>query len=153
MSSIALRRAVASDIPAVLSLYRELRPNDPPISSDRISELWQEVAEGPRSMVLVAEFDGEVASTCVLATLANLASDGRPIGVVEHVVTAERFRRRGLSRKLLEFALAEAWRANCCKVMLLSGAQRTEAHDLYETVGFKGDVERGFVAKPQAAAA
>jgi len=33
--------------------------------------------------------------------------------------------------------------------MLLSGAQRKEAHKLYESVGFDGDVERGFVAKPK----
>lgn len=104
-------------------------------------------------MVLVAECDGEVAATCMLAKLANLASDGRPIGVIEHVVTDDRFRRRGVSRKLLEFALTEAWRANCCKVMLLSGVQRPEAHGLYEAVGFKGDVERGFVAKPPASTA
>jgi GNAT superfamily N-acetyltransferase len=150
MPSIAVRRAVATDIPAVLSLYRELRPNDPVISSERILALWQEVAEGPKSVVLIAELDGKVASTCMLAMLGNLASDGRPIGVIEHVVTAARFRRRGLSRRLLEFALSEAWRANCCKVMLLSGTQRAAAHGLYEAVGFSGDVERGFVAKPPA---
>lgn len=151
MSSIAVRRAVEADIPEVLALYRELRPNDPVISNDQLLALWQDVADGVRSMVLVAEVGNEIASTCMLAKLANLASGGRPIGIIEHVVTAERFRRRGLSRKLLEFALDEAWRSNCCKVMLLSGAQRTEAHVLYEAVGFNGDVERGFVAKPSTA--
>jgi hypothetical protein len=33
------------------------------------------------------------------------------------------------------------------EVILLSGAQRIEAHRAYEAVGFRGDVERGFVAK------
>ena len=148
MSSIVARRAVAEDIEAVLMLYRELRPNDPPVPADRIQSLWRAVAEDRRSMIFVAEVDGEVAATCMLALLANLASGGRPIGVIEHVVTAQRFRRRGLSRTVLEFALGEAWHADCCKVMLLSGAQRTEAHGVYEAVGFRGDVERGFVAKP-----
>ncbi|MYN43541.1 GNAT family N-acetyltransferase [Pseudoduganella sp. FT93W] len=147
-TTIIVRKAVAADTAAVLALYRELRPNDPPIEDARIATLWQEVAEGPRSSILVAEYEQEVAATCMLAFLPNLASDGRPIGVIEHVVTAHRFRRRGLSKKLLEFALAVAWRANCCKVCLLSGAQRTVAHDLYKAVGFDGDVERGFVAKP-----
>ena len=148
MSSIVARRAVAEDIEAVLMLYRELRPADPPVPADRIQSLWHAVAEDRRSMIFVAEVDGEVAATCMLALLANLASGGRPIGVIEHVVTAQRFRRRGLSRTVLEFALGEAWHADCCKVMLLSGAQRTEAHGVYEAVGFRGDVERGFVAKP-----
>lgn len=148
MPSIDVRRAVPADIPSVLALYRELRPNDPAIPADRAARLWEEVADGRRSMVFVAEFDGEVAATCMLAMLSNLASGGRPIGVVEHVVTASRFRRRGLNRQVLELALKEAWVAGCCKVILLSGAQRTEAHGLYEAVGFRGDVERGFVAKP-----
>jgi hypothetical protein len=37
---------------------------------------------------------------------------------------------------------------NCCKVVLLSGAQRVEAHRVYEAIGFSGEVERGFVIKP-----
>jgi GNAT superfamily N-acetyltransferase len=84
----------------------------------------------------------------MLAMVANLASGGRPIGLVEHVVTLEPFRGRGLARAVLGFALDLAWSRNCCKVMLLSGLQRKEAHRLYEAVGFRGDVERGFVAKP-----
>ncbi len=49
---------------------------------------------------------------------------------------------------VLEYALNAAWSKGCYKVLLLSGAQRTQAHRLYESVGFLGDVERGFVAKP-----
>jgi len=57
-------------------------------------------------------------------------------------------RRRGLARAVLEFALKLAWSRGCYKVILLSGVQRSEAHKLYESIGFRGDVERGFVAKP-----
>lgn len=148
MPTITVRRAVAADMQAVLALYRELRPNDAALEPDQAASLWRQVAEGPRSMVFVADLEGEVGATCMLAMMANLASEGRPIGVIEHVVTASRFRRQGLSRLVLELALREAWAAGCCKVMLLSGALRTEAHGVYEAVGFKGDVERGFVAKP-----
>ncbi len=36
---------------------------------------------------------------------------------------------------------------NCCKVFLLSGVQRKEAHRLYELAGFAGNQELGFVKK------
>lgn len=36
---------------------------------------------------------------------------------------------------------------DCHKVVLLSGAQRIDAHRLYEKVGFNGCAERGFVIK------
>jgi len=142
-----VRCAGEADREAVLALYRELRPNDPPLSAGRAAGLWSAVCDSPRSTIVVCEEQGEVAATCMLALVANLASEGRPIGLVEHVITAPAFRRRGLAEACLRFALDEAWRLGCCKVLLLSGAQRPQAHRVYEKVGFDGDAERGFVAK------
>ena len=152
MHSIRARKASAADMEAVLALYRELRPDDPAIDAEALPSLWRDVAEGEWSSVLVAEIEGEIAATCMLATLANLASGGRRIGVIEHVITANRFRRRGAGRMVLELALSQAWDAGCCKVMLLSGAQRAEARRVYEAIGFRGDVERGYVIKRPTAA-
>jgi GNAT superfamily N-acetyltransferase len=84
----------------------------------------------------------------MLAIIPNLANGARPFGIIEHVVTLSSERRRGYARLVLEHALDLAWARSCYKVLLLSGAKRTEAHELYESVGFAGDVARGFVAKP-----
>ncbi len=141
------RRAVESDMDAVLALYRELRPHDPPLAPDRALELWKNVHDGPHSLIAVCEHEGQIGATCMLALVANLASEGRPIGLIEHVVTASAERRKGLAEACLAFAVNEAWRLGCCKVLLLSGAQRPRAHRLYEKLGFNGDTERGFVIK------
>ena len=50
--------------------------------------------------------------------------------------------------KLLYLGSSCIYPRDCCKVMLLSGARRAEAHKLYAALGFDGDVERGFVIKP-----
>ena len=141
------RRAIASDMDAVLALYRELRPHDPPLAPDRALKLWNSVHDSPHSLIAVCEHEGQVGATCMLALVANLASAGRPIGFIEHVVTAAAARRQGLAEACLAFAVGEAWRFGCCKVVLLSGAQRPQAHRLYEKLGFDGDTERGFVVK------
>lgn len=141
------RRALETDLDAVLALYRELRPADPPLDGARAAQLWASVNDDPRSLVVVCEHQGRVGATCMLALVANLASGGQPIGLVEHVITASAFRRRGLAEACLRFAVDEAWRRGCCKVVLLSGAQRPDAHRVYQKVGFDGDVERGFVIK------
>ena len=142
-----IRQARESDRDAVLGLYRELRPHDLPLLPDKASELWSKVNEAPRSQIIVAEHEGHVGATCMLALIANIASEGQPIGFVEHVVTALAFRRKGLGEACLRFAVDTAWNLGCCKVVLLSGAQRPDAHGVYERVGFNGDVERGFVIK------
>ena len=141
------RRALAADMESVLTLYRTLRPDDPPLDRDRATQLWATVCDSDQSLIVVCEDEGQIGATCMLALVANLASEGRPIGLIEHVITAPALRRRGLGEACLRFAVIEAWRRGCCKVVLLSGAQRPDAHRVYEKIGFDGDVERGFVIK------
>ncbi|MDF2390832.1 GNAT family N-acetyltransferase [Aeromonas sp. 2MA4] len=97
--------------------------------------------------LIVAEVDGQLAATCQLGVIPTLTNGGRPFGIIEHVITAARFRRQGLSQKVLEQALAIAWQQDCYKVMLLSGEGRESAHRLYEKLGFKAGIEKGFVIK------
>jgi GNAT superfamily N-acetyltransferase len=146
-----IRNALPTDMHAVLALFRELRPDDPVIPAERMASLWHEITATERSKIVVAEVDGEIAACCMLAFIANLASGGRKIGLLEHVITASRFRRQGLGKQVLEFAIAQAWQADCCKVMLLSGANRPDAHRVYAAIGFQGDMERGFVIKAPSA--
>jgi GNAT superfamily N-acetyltransferase len=144
------RRARPEDLPQVLQLYRELRPHDPDLPPERARTLWDALLSDSHIEIVVADCDDAVGATCMLAVIPNLASGGRPIAMIEHVITAARFRRRGLARAVLLAALDRAWARGCCKVVLLSGMGRREAHALYESIGFRGDVERGFVIKPPA---
>lgn len=144
---VQVRLANEADHRAVRALYRELRPQDPDVNDETSLNLFAAVLRSSHARLVVALEDAEIGATCMLAFLPNFASAGRPIGIIEHVITGERFRRRGLARAALAFALDEAWKMNCCKVFLLSGAQRTEAHRLYESVGFVAGRELGFVKR------
>ena len=143
-----VRFAEYRDLNDVLLLYKALRPHDPKLTADDADAAWRDVLRQPHIRVVVAEAEGCLASTCMIALNAQLANAGRPFGVIEHVITLPQFRGRGLARATLQFALDFAWSRNCCKVMLLSGVQRPDAHRLYESLGFRGDTERGFVIKP-----
>jgi GNAT superfamily N-acetyltransferase len=147
-SEHVVREATRADLSGVLALYRELRPNDPVLPDLEASASWDRVLASPDALVIVAGSQGAVESTCMLAIVPNIANGGRPFGIIEHVITLRKQRRRGLARAVLEHALHLAWSRSCCKVVLLSGAERTEAHRLYESVGFRGGIECGFVAKP-----
>jgi GNAT superfamily N-acetyltransferase len=144
-----VRRAELNDLPGVLALYRELRPHDPELEADTARETFRDLCTRNDVHILVCAAGHSLMSTCMLAIIPNLASGARPFAVIEHVVTLSAHRGRGYGRRVLEHALELAWSRRCCKVMLLSGTQRTEAHRLYESVGFVGNVESGFVAKPK----
>jgi GNAT superfamily N-acetyltransferase len=147
----AVRLAEFRDLQGLLTLYKALRPHDPELPAQQAEARWRELLAQSHIRVVVAESDGSLASTCMIALVTNLASGGRPFGVIEHVITLPQFRGRGLARATLQYALDFAWSQSCCKVMLLSGMQRAEAHALYESLGFRGDIERGFVIKPASA--
>lgn len=148
-----IRLARYEDLSSVQRLYKELRPQDPELAPDEAARLWRAVLEQPHIRFIVADEAGCLASTCMLAFVQNFASGGRSIGFIEHVITLSEFRGRGLARAVLRYALDLAWSQDCCKVVLLSGAQRGEAHRLYESLGFRSDTERGFVVKPEWVAA
>jgi GNAT superfamily N-acetyltransferase len=143
-----VRKAEERDLAGVLALYRELRPHDPVLAPGAAREAFATLLARRDVHLVVCEAEDTLAATCMLAIIPNLASGARPFGVIEHVVTLLAHRKRGYARLVLEHALEKAWSAGCYKVILLSGVRRTEAHKLYESVGFVGDVERGFVAKP-----
>lgn len=144
----SVRTARLSDVTGILALYRELRPTDPEIAEPAVQAAFEGVLNSENLELIVCEEEMRLVATCMLAVVPSLAMGARPFAVVEHVVTLNEFRRKGFGQMVLEYALSAAWSKGCYKVLLLSGAQRTQAHRLYESVGFLGDVERGFVAKP-----
>ena len=139
-----IRRLTKEDLPSLLRLYRQLDPADEFPSAEAAQEIWQRIAAQESIIYLGAVEAGEVVSTCFLAIIPNLTRGGRPIGFVENVVTEETHRRQGLARLVLKEAIRQAREAGCYKVMLASGAGRTQAHALYESLGLDGASKRAF---------
>ena len=125
-----IRIATINDLEGILSLYKELRPQDPILEQSVAQEKWAEIINDTQTFIVVAEVNGLVASTCSLSLNLSIANGARPFAIIEHVITSDKFRRQGLSRKVLEFSIALAWEKNCYKVMLLSGEQLEGAHAL-----------------------
>ncbi|WP_447936318.1 GNAT family N-acetyltransferase [Thermomonas fusca] len=143
-----IREAQIGDLDGLKNLYSALRPQDPPWEDFDAEHAFRNVLESGYTKLFVADSGDKLTSTCMLAFFPNFGSGGRPIGVIEHVITLPEFRGQGLARGILAAALEYAWGMDCCKVFLLSGSRRTEAHRLYESLGFCSEAERGFVIKP-----
>ncbi|CAI1622444.1 GNAT family N-acetyltransferase [Serratia plymuthica] len=145
--AITYRLAQTKDLAGLQALYQELRPQDPPLRPDAAQRTLQRLLDNP-AIRLVVTADGEQPiATCMLAMVPGLVHQTQPFGIIEHVVTAPPYRGQGIALAMLEYTLQLAWRKGCYKVMLLSGQQRTGAHQLYLRAGFDGDRERGFVIR------
>lgn len=142
------RLARQDDLGGLLALYRELRPHDPVLSDELAAQTLQQLLANPAISLVVVDADQQLAATCMLGMVPTLTNGAKPLGIIEHVVTATAMRGRGIGNCMLRFAIELAWEKECYKVVLLSGQQRTDAHRVYEKLGFRGDIEKGYVLKP-----
>ena len=71
MSGHLIREATRADLPGLLALYRELRPNDPAMPDSEASSSWDHLLGSPVLLVIVAESGSSIASTCMLAIVPS----------------------------------------------------------------------------------
>ena len=114
---VVIRECREQDLAGLLSLYAELRPRDPVLAPSVAREALRRLLAEPGVRLLVAEVEGQLAATCQLGVIPTLTNGGRPFGIIEHVITAARFRRQGVSQRLLAQALTLAWELDCYKAV------------------------------------
>jgi len=141
-------RARLEDLPALLALYGQLHPEDPPLDAARARQTFEQIFASPALGLFVAEAAGTVRATCYLNVIPNLTRSARPYAIIENVVTGTAHEGRGLGRAVIAHALAEAWRADCHQVMLMTGSSPPRTHRFYEACGFERGSKTGHVARP-----
>jgi ribosomal protein S18 acetylase RimI-like enzyme len=146
---LSIRNIQPDELPALLDLYKHLNPNDPVPDAGQLQQVWQQLLSDPKITCWVVDGDGTLVAACILVIVPNLTRNARPYALIENVVTHAAYRRQGIGKRLLRHVLQFAWSQHCYKVMLLSGANREEAHQFYEQVGFRSDLKVGFLATPE----
>ena len=141
---LLLRRAVLSDVPALAALEAACftHPWTP-------AQVHEEVARVPPDMVLVLEAPpdpaGAPAGIRAYCSFRLVVDEMQVMNVAVH----PSYRRRGLARRLLAFAMARAARAGARRALLELRAGNREALALYESLGFRSlGVRRAYYAEP-----
>lgn len=143
----SIRAVRPEDLASLLELYVHLNPDNAALPDEALLlPAWERILSDPNVCCFVADADGVLTGSCLLAVVPNLTRGARSFGVIENVVTHREYRRQGIGTRLIRHALQTAWDAGCYKVMLLSGAWREDAHRFYEELGFTREGKVGFVA-------
>jgi GNAT superfamily N-acetyltransferase len=138
-----VRAAIESDIPRILELYRQLaitatpaeRNQEPSLKDYR--RVFARIAAVSGLELLVAEEQGEVAGSLVLFIAPNLSHNGLPWALVENVIVDQKYRRQGIGKLLMDYAIARVKEAGCYRIGLSSDKRRKEAHRFYRSLGFE----------------
>jgi GNAT superfamily N-acetyltransferase len=146
-ANTVVRAATPDDLPDVLRLVTLMHDDEPLepciVSSNGLADIFKNILADPRRRLVVATIGGVVVGTADLVIVINVSRGGRSWATVENVVVDPPYRRHGVARTMMQYLMREASDSGCYKVQLISHARRTEAHHLYESLGFDAPV-RGF---------
>lgn len=140
-----LREIRESDFNGLLALYMQLHDNPMPEQSDSVMKLWRQILEDENHHIIVAEENGKIVSSCVCVIIPNLTHGQRPYAFVENVITDEKYRNRGLATACLNYAKELALKADCYKIMLLTGSKKDSTLNFYRKAGYNSEDKTAFI--------
>lgn len=147
-AALAIRTAGAGDLAALLALYAELNPSDPPLEPAVAQKQMDAILAQPGMQIFIGFSDEEAASTVTLSVIPNLTRASAPYALIENVVTLSAHRKKGYGAALIAHAIETAWQAGCYKVMLLTGSKTPATLRFYENCGFTQDKTGYQVRRP-----
>ena len=136
-SSLQIRMATVADLPAVLRLYQQPDlDNGQALSLEAAIQLFEKMRQYPSHRLLVAELSDQIVGTFTLLVMDNLLHQGTPVAIVEAVAVDPQCQGQGIGRQMMQWAMVEAQRAGCYKLVLSSNQRRDRAHAFYDSLGF-----------------
>ena len=140
-----IREATREDLDQMIELYRYLHKDEVLEKDEYILKAWDKIMSDPDHHLIVWEEGGKIVSSCVCVIIPNLTRYGRPYAFIENVVTHEDWRGRGFASQCLGYAKELAIRANCYKMMLLTGSKNPATHRFYEFAGYNSSDKTAYV--------
>lgn len=127
---IQIRKAEATDVPALTDLLRSLgifahiNAETPSVTEERVRRHLALCLADESHLILVAQSsEGNIAGYCAVHWLPYLILDG-PEGYVSELFINEKFRGQGVGGQLLKAIQMEAQKYGCSRLMLLNMRKR-----------------------------
>ncbi|SFB09985.1 GNAT family N-acetyltransferase [Clostridium frigidicarnis] len=110
----------------------------------KMNETYDLMKDNPNYMVLCAKYNGYIVGSLMGIICKEFIRDCKTFMVIENVIVSNECRRMGIGKMLMDNIENEAMKKGCSFLMLLSRVDRKGAHKFYESLGFNGDISRGF---------
>ena len=139
MTDIEIRRAVSSDILAIVAMLADDELGAARESPDDLvpyHAAFARLADSPDQLLMVAVRNKEVVGTLQLTLIPGLSRRGATRAVIEGVRVHRSVRGEGIGEQLIRWAISESGRRGCQLVQLTSDKSRRRAHQFYERLGF-----------------
>ena len=129
----------------LLELYLNLHESSVPKMTEHLKSVWDTVINDNNHHIIVNEQDGKIVSSCVCVIIPNLTRNVRPYAFVENVVTHSDYRGKGYATDCLNYAKELAKKAECYKMMLLTGSKEDSTLNFYTKAGYNSTDKTAFI--------
>ena len=140
-----VREIKENELNELLQLYLFLHEESVPEMTIHLKDTWDSIIMDKNHHIIVNEIDGKIVSSCVCVIIPNLTRNIRPYAFVENVVTHSNYRGKGYATECLNFAKELAVKANCYKIMLLTGSKKQSTLNFYEKAGYNSTYKTAFI--------
>lgn len=140
-----IREIKENELSELLQLYTHLHELGVPEDSDCLQNTWAAICKDENHHIIVCEIDGKLVSSCVCVIIPNLTRNIRPYAFIENVVTHTDHRGKGYATACLNYARELAIKADCYKMMLLTGSKSESTLDFYKRAGYNCTDKTAFV--------
>lgn len=135
--NLTIRLATINDVPAILGIYAAALDNNKVLPVEDAKKIFIRQTQYPDYHVFLAETEQGPVGTFALLIMENMAHMGTPSAIVEDVGVLPGLQGKGIGKKMMEYALQYAKAKGCYKLTLSSNLRREQAHQFYESLGFK----------------
>ena len=134
-----------NELSELLALYTHLHELDLPENNGHLQNTWAAICKDKNHHIIVCEVDGKLVSSCVCVIIPNLTRNIRPYAFIENVVTHAGYRGNGYATACLNHAKDLAIKANCYKMMLLTGSKSESTLHFYQQAGYNCTDKTAFI--------
>lgn len=140
-----IRETKENELKELLELYTHLHELGVPEYSENLKKTWDTICNDENHHIIVCEIGGKIVSSCVCVIIPNLTRNIRPYAFIENVVTHANYRRKGYATACLNYAKELTQKANCYKMMLLTGTKSENTLNFYKKAGYNSEDKTAFI--------
>ena len=140
-----VREVAENDLNELLQLYLCLHEKSIPEMTEHLRRTWNSIIKDENHHIIVNNIGGKIVSSCVCVIIPNLTRNIRPYAFVENVVTHTEYRGKGYATECLNYAKEIAQKANCYKMMLLTGSKEEATLNFYSNAGYNSTDKTAFI--------
>ena len=142
---MVIREIKDNELSELLALYTHLHELGIPDYSNQLQNTWAAIMGDKNHHIIVCEVDGKLVSSCVCVIIPNLTRNIRPYAFIENVVTHADYRGKGCATACLNYAKELAVKADCYKMMLLTGSKNERTLNFYKRAGYNCTDKTAFI--------